>query len=62
LPFPMLVIGGSVMLGSYLWMLLFVMGQKTFYLNLLGGFKRTSSNNLDETGRVAVDTYVSSGK
>jgi hypothetical protein len=34
-PFPRLLLEGSVMLGTYLWMLLFVMGQKEIYLNLL---------------------------
>jgi PST family polysaccharide transporter len=34
-PFPKLVVESSVLLGAYLGMLLFVMGQKTLYLNLL---------------------------
>jgi O-antigen/teichoic acid export membrane protein len=34
-PLPRLVIGSVVMLGSYLAMLLFVMGQKAFYLDLI---------------------------
>ncbi|ESS66173.1 lipopolysaccharide biosynthesis protein WzxC [Methyloglobulus morosus KoM1] len=32
--FQRLALGSSVMLISYLWMLLFIMGQKTFYLDL----------------------------
>lgn len=39
-PLPRLVLEGSVLLGVYLVMLLFVMGQKTFYLDLLQGLKR----------------------
>jgi O-antigen/teichoic acid export membrane protein len=34
-PFLRLALGGSIMLASYLWMLLYVMGQKEFYLDLL---------------------------
>jgi PST family polysaccharide transporter len=34
-PFPRLLLGVSVLLGSYLWMLLNVMGQKETYLDLL---------------------------
>ena len=39
-PFLRLVFGGGVMLGVYFWMLLFVMGQRTFYLDLLKGLRR----------------------
>ena len=42
-PFPRLLLGGSVMLGTYLWMLLFVMGQKQMYLDLLRGLRGSSS-------------------
>jgi O-antigen/teichoic acid export membrane protein len=34
-PLPRLLLGGSVMLGVYLLVLLFILGQKTIYLNLL---------------------------
>jgi O-antigen/teichoic acid export membrane protein len=41
-PFLRLVIGGCVMLVFYFWTLLYVMGQKTFYLDLLQGLKKPS--------------------
>jgi O-antigen/teichoic acid export membrane protein len=53
-PFPRLVLGGSVMLGSYLLILLFVMGQKTFYLDLLRGLKNPSSPGIKESAEVSV--------
>ena len=44
LPSPILrlILGASVMLGSYLWMLLNVMKQKSFYLDLIRGFRKPS--------------------
>jgi len=51
-PLPRLVLGGSVLLGSYLGMLLYVMGQKAFYTNLLDGLRRRSSG--EEPALVAV--------
>jgi O-antigen/teichoic acid export membrane protein len=39
---PRLVLGGSILLSVYLWMLLYVMGQKAFYLDLLRGLLRRS--------------------
>jgi len=42
-PFPRLILGGGVLLASYLWMLLYVMGQKAFYLDLLQGLRKHSS-------------------
>lgn len=39
-PYIRLALGGSVMLVAYLWMLLYVMGQKTFYLDLLRGMRK----------------------
>ena len=42
-PFPRLILGGSVLAGLYLWMLLYVMGQKVFYMNLLRELRRGSS-------------------
>jgi O-antigen/teichoic acid export membrane protein len=41
-PFPRLVIGVTVLLGVYLGMLMYVMGQKAFYLGLLRGMKSRS--------------------
>ena len=38
-PFLRLALGGGVMFGLYLWIFLFVMGQKTFYFDLLRGLK-----------------------
>jgi len=43
IPLPRLLLGGAVMLGAYLWMLLFVMGQKKMYLDLLRGLRGRSS-------------------
>jgi PST family polysaccharide transporter len=42
-PLPRLLLGGGVFLGVYLAMLLLVMGQKAFYLDLLQGFRGRSS-------------------
>jgi PST family polysaccharide transporter len=42
-PFIRLLLGGGILLLSYLGMLLYVMGQKDFYLDLLKGLKRRSS-------------------
>ena len=42
-PFLRLVLGGSVFLAVYLAMLLQVMGQRTFYLDLVRGFRGRSS-------------------
>ena len=42
-PFLRLALGIGVLSGSYLWMLLYVMGQKAFYLDLLRGLKDRSS-------------------
>jgi O-antigen/teichoic acid export membrane protein len=39
-PLPRLVIGTSLLFGTYFGMLLFVMGQKLFYLDLLQTFRR----------------------
>jgi len=45
-PFLRLLLGCSVMFVIYLLILLFVMGQKTFYLNLIRGLKKPSSTDL----------------
>ena len=42
-PFFRLLLGGGILLLSYLGMLLYVMGQKDFYLDLLRGLKQRSS-------------------
>jgi len=42
-PLPRLILESSVLLVIFLGMLLFVMGQKLFYLNLLRALRRTSS-------------------
>jgi PST family polysaccharide transporter len=41
-PLPRLVLGGGMLFLVYLWILLFAMGQKTFYLDLLRGLKGDS--------------------
>lgn len=47
-PLLRLVLGGGVMLAAYLWMLLYVMGQKAFYLDLLRGLRKRSSSGHEE--------------
>ena len=47
-PLPRLVLEGTVLLVAYLGMLMFVAGQKSFYLDLLRGLKSTPSLK-DET-------------
>jgi hypothetical protein len=42
-PLPRLAVGVTLVLGTYLAMLLCVMGQKLFYLDLLRGFMNRSS-------------------
>jgi hypothetical protein len=42
-PLPQLLSGGTILFGVYLWMLLFVMGQKTFYMDLIRGLRNRSS-------------------
>ena len=44
-PFPRLVLMGSVLFGTYFLMLLFVMGQKDMYIDLLRGLRGSSSVN-----------------
>jgi O-antigen/teichoic acid export membrane protein len=44
-PLPRLILGGGLLLASYLWMLLYVMGQKAFYLDLLRGLRKPSLVN-----------------
>jgi PST family polysaccharide transporter len=41
-PIFRLLVGGCIMGGVYVWILLFPMGQKAFYIDLLGALKRTS--------------------
>jgi len=43
LPLPRLVLGVALVLAGYLGMLLYVMGQKLFYLDILRGFRRPPS-------------------
>jgi hypothetical protein len=42
-PLPLLLLESTVLFLAYLWMLLFVAGEKAFYLDLLRGLKRRSS-------------------
>jgi PST family polysaccharide transporter len=39
-PIPRLILGGSILLASYLWMILYVMGQKEFYMDLFRVLRR----------------------
>jgi hypothetical protein len=41
-PIFRLLAGGSVMGAAYVWILLFAMGQKAFYFDLLGALRRAS--------------------
>jgi hypothetical protein len=56
---PRLVLGGGTMLAVYLVMLLFVLGQRAFYWDLLRGLRRSagrdslSAESLSNTGRVS---------
>jgi PST family polysaccharide transporter len=47
-PFPRLLLGGFVLLGSYLWLLLHVMGQKETYLDLLRELRKRSAVGKEE--------------
>ena len=47
-PVARLLLGGGAMLVCYLWMVLFVMGQKSFYLGLFRGLKGTPSPGAGE--------------
>jgi O-antigen/teichoic acid export membrane protein len=42
-PLLRLLLGGGIVLVIYLWMLLYVMGQKTFYLDLFQGLRKRPS-------------------
>ncbi|WP_413936201.1 lipopolysaccharide biosynthesis protein [Nitrospira sp. BLG_1] len=42
-PLLRLLLGSGILVASYLWMLLYVMGQKTFYLDMLQSLKGSSS-------------------
>jgi hypothetical protein len=43
-PILRLVLAGIVMLGTYLFMLLYVMKQKAFYLDLIRGLRKPSKS------------------
>jgi O-antigen/teichoic acid export membrane protein len=44
-PLPRLVLGGAVLLGAYLAVLLYIMGEKSVYLDLLRGLRRPFSGS-----------------
>jgi hypothetical protein len=46
---PILLLGAVVMFGSYILLLLFVMGQKAFYLELIRGMRGSASSKAKET-------------
>ncbi|OAI47836.1 hypothetical protein AYO43_03975 [Nitrospira sp. SCGC AG-212-E16] len=48
-PIPRLLLGGGILLLSYIWMLLYVMGQKAFYFDLLRGLRKRSSVGEEES-------------
>jgi PST family polysaccharide transporter len=48
-PIPRLLLGGGILLLSYLWMLLYVMGQKAFYFDLLRGLTKRPSVREEES-------------
>ena len=47
-PIPRLVLGGAILFGSYICMLLFVLGQKEFYLDLVRGLKGAATSDAKE--------------
>jgi PST family polysaccharide transporter len=49
-PFPRLLLGCFVLLGSYLMMLLYVMGQKDMYLDLLRELRNRSRDSKEVSG------------
>jgi len=51
-PFPRLLLGCGILVLLYVWMLLYVMGQKTFYLDILRGLKKRSSVGEEESAAV----------
>lgn len=44
-PLPRLILGGTILSVAYLGMLLYVMGQKVFYLDLVRGFRKREAVN-----------------
>jgi len=57
-PFAMLMTGGLLMVGTYLWMLLIVMGQKEFYLNLVLKVRSPSPAETKESGAASLQVEV----
>jgi PST family polysaccharide transporter len=51
LPLPRLIVGGGILLCVYTWMLLFVMGQKASYLELLQGLRGRSTLSETKSGK-----------
>jgi PST family polysaccharide transporter len=47
-----LILGCGILSLSYLWMLLYVMGQKAFYLELLQGLRGRATVSETESGKV----------
>lgn len=52
-PLPRLVLGMLLLLVAYLWTLMYVMGQKAFYLDLLQGLRGRAPVNVDEPSHIA---------
>jgi PST family polysaccharide transporter len=52
-PFARLILGAAILMVSYSWMLLIVMGQKSLYLDLLRGLKTSSPVGEKESLEVA---------
>ena len=48
-PIPRLILGVGFLFSSYLWMLLYVMGQKAFYFDLLQGMRGRSAPLAEES-------------
>jgi PST family polysaccharide transporter len=51
-PFARLVLGGSALFGVYVWLLLWVMGQKSFYADLLLSLRKRSSVESIESAKL----------
>lgn len=52
-PLPRLVLGMLLLLVAYLWTLMYVMGQKAFYLDLLQGLRGRAPVSVDEPSHIA---------
>jgi O-antigen/teichoic acid export membrane protein len=52
-PLPRLILGGAVLVGTYLWILMYAMGQKAIYMDILQRLRSRSSDDEKEHAREA---------